>query len=278
MAVLIGISYLLRSAKARKSVAIAWTRFTGRSEQKTASSTEGQTPSSFNFHVLKRDIDFLKESVNILIDRFSGVQTALSNMQVDLHDLKERLRTQGQQDRRFQPEKVDSGDSRSSIDSPRRFPSETSQRDYSKSFSPGNVTERYSEITALYNVARDDHASRARFREKYKPFFINVTNDVERRRDSTLPPDFRKGSDGSYLAVPENSNETIVFPDFTLVIVDAVYGPGGLVEVFECPDYDRGSSYPSVRVARPAIFKLQGGDSWVVDKKGVLELGQGQDS
>lgn len=137
--------------------------------------------------------------------------------------------------------------------------------------------EHFSEMKDLYNASRKDQSIRSKFREKYKPFSINVTNDVDRRRNTNLQPDFRAEDDGSYLAVLRENDEAAIFPNFTLVVVDAVYGPGALSEVFDCGTFDRGFSYSNIRVDVPATFKFTGGQSWRVIHKGKLDLGAGQD-
>ena len=225
-------------------------------------------PSSFNLNSVKREIDQLKGRVDVLEDRLSSTQTAFGGMQLETARLREKVEPEDR------PPKVEKLGPEVDRTTGRVAPP-------ANSLSRPNgqqLSARNSDITAKYNSARTDQESRLEFREQYKPFFINVTNDLERRRDGTIPADFRKESHGSYLAVASNSEKAFVFPDFTLVVVDAVYGPGGLSEVFECANYDRRCSYPNVRVTQPAVFRLQGGDSWVVDEKGTLELGQEQSS
>jgi hypothetical protein len=140
------------------------------------------------------------------------------------------------------------------------------------------ISDQCAGMINLYNVSRNDQSNRTTFREKYQPFFINVANDVSRRRNEDVAPEFRKDSDGSYLAVPYDQERAIVFPDFTVSVAEAVYGPGALGEVFSCPDFDRRYSYPDIRVDTPAIFKPTGGDNWRLDTPGRLILGQPEEA
>ena len=270
--VIIVIVLLLKFTKLKDSIATAFRR--RRSGSRKSLSENEQMPSNFNFQRLRNEVGELKKRQHVLVDHLSSVQKVVGEMQREMFELKQRLGSQSQNYRTQQTENRHSEDTSMA----RIYPSyENSPNSYSKSSSQAKVSA-YSDITDLYNASRRDQASRARFREKYKPFFINVTNDVNRRRNQSLLPDFRKESDGSYLAVARDSAEAIVFPNFTLVIVDAVYGPGALGEVFDCPNFDGRFSYPDIRVAQPAIFRLQGGDSWQPITKGVLELGQAQDA
>lgn len=245
--------------------------------RKTAASKKEPVASAFNFQCLRDDVGELRRQQNVLIERLSTVQKVVGQMQSEMDYFKQRLGSQNQHDRTSKSENRRSEDtSRTHRANNRTY--EHNSNYYSKSSNQGKVYEAYSDMTELYNASRRDQASRARFREKYKPFFINVTNDVNRRRNQSVPPEFRKETDGGYLAVSRDSAEAIVFPNFTLVIVDAVYGPGALGEVFDCPNFDGRFSYPDIRVLQPAVFKLQGGDSWQPITKGVLELGQAQDA
>lgn len=235
-----------------------------------------EPPGSFNFSSLKKSIDDLKERQEILIDRFASVQSVLMRMQVELGRLQPNNDSHDQnyiprydeQDRYGGMLRSEyANDSSSSASKPGYYPPGTDD----------GRAESCSDMTDLYNASRTDQSSRARFREKYKPFFINVANDVDRRRNASVPPDFRKDMDGSYLAVPREPDEAAIYPNFTLVVVDAVYGPGALAQVFDCGTFDRHFSYPNIRVAMPATFKLTGGQSWRVTQKGKLDLGPGQD-
>jgi hypothetical protein len=222
---------------------------------------------SVNFQTVKKNLDDLKTNQDILIERFASVQSVLEKMQLDLHALKPNKGSQGStslQNFKHKTERdLAAGDTTQGSST---YPAYTEPE-----------TRNASDMTDLYNASRTDHSSRTRFLEKYKPFFITVTNDVDRRRNANLPADFRREVDGSYLAVPRVSDEAIVFPNFTLVVVDAVYGPGALGEVFDCESFDDRFSYRNIRVAMPATFKLTGGHCWQVIKRGKLDLGPGQD-
>ncbi len=238
-----------------------------------ASSTEAM--GSPNFGSLKKSIDALRDRQDVLIERFVSVQEVLMNMQVQLADLKPRNASQGQH---YIQQNDDHDRYRGSLRSnyANVSPTSLSTSGYGSPAEDGRADS--SEMTDLYNVSRTDQSSRDRFREKYKPFFINVANDVDRRRNANVPPDFRKEADGSYLAVPRETDEAMIFPNFTLAVVDAVYGPGALAEVFDCGPFDRRFRYQSIRVVTPATFKLSGGQSWRLTQKGKLDLGPGQDA
>lgn len=230
---------------------------------------------SVNLSTLKQSIDGLRERQDVLIERFASVHEVLRNMQVELARLKPNNASRGQD---YFPRYDDDdryGRSRRS-NYASVSPTFPSTPGYSPATEDGHAES--SDMTDLYNISRTDHSSRELFREKYKPFFINVANDIERRRDADLPPDFRKEANGSYLAVPREMDEAVIFPNFTLAVVDAVYGPGALAEVFDCGPFDRRFRYQSIRVLTPATFKLSGGQSWRVTQKGKLDLGPGQDA
>lgn len=220
-----------------------------------------QALSSFNFQNLKKNLDELKAGQNTLIEHLASVQTVLQQMQVDLYNLKQSKGAETDHN----PERHNYKTQQSNP--PAQFSQATNHRESANAL----------DMTELYNASRTDQSSRAKFREKYKPFCINVANDVDRRRNANLAPDFRKEDDGSYLAVSQDTDQAVVFPNFTLIVVDAVYGPGALSEVFECDSFDHRRSYPNIRVATPATFSSTGGQSWRVIHKGTLELGPGQD-
>lgn len=279
LVIILIIFLLLKFTNLKKSV----TTFLGirrnPSQENITLVSNQQSISNFNFQRLKKDVEDLKEARDVLTDRLSSAQKVLLEIQVEMNSLKRNLGLQSQNYRTEQTEKHNLETSQPSTrHSPVYANYDSRPNHYSQVSKQGKVDEAYSNIIELYNASRSDQASRARFREKYKPFFINVTNDVDRRRNGNLPPDFRKEADGSYLAVVHDTEEAVVFPNFTLVIVDAVYGPGALGEVFDCPNFDRRFSYPDIRVAKPATFNLTGGDSWELSTKGVLELGQAQDA
>lgn len=238
------------------------------------SSTE--STESINLSSLKQSIDGLRDRQDVLIERFASVQEVLRGMQVELARLKrdsdppphDHIPLYDEQDR-------DGGRLRSRYANVSSTSSSTPGY-YSQDTEDGRAES--SDMTDLYNVSRTDQSSRELFREKYRPFFINVANDIDRRRDESLPPDFRKEANGSYLAVPGETDEAMIFPNFTLAVVDAVYGPGALAEVFDCSPFDRRFSYQNIRVLTPATFKLSGGQSWRVTQKGKLDLGSGQDA
>jgi hypothetical protein len=229
-------------------------------EQKEPAASD-QALSSFNLQNLKKTLDELKAGQNTLIEHLASVQTVLEQMQVDLYNLKQSKGAETDHN----PERHNYKTQRNNP--PAQFSQATNRRESASAL----------DMTELYNASRTDQSSRAKFREKYKPFCINVANDVDRRRNANLAPDFRKEDDGSYLAVSQETDHAMVFPNFTLIVVDAVYGPGALSEVFECDSFDRRFSYPYIRVATPATFKSTGGQSWRVIHKGTLELGPGQD-
>lgn len=216
-----------------------------------------QQPSSFNPQDLRTDIDRLKADQKHLMDRVISVQTEIGKIQIELASLRNK-------DPQFR------GLTRES-------PNSANPSDSCLDLTTRGELDTASDMTELYNASRTDQSSRARFREMYKPFFINVANDVDRRRNASLSPDFQKEVDGSYLAVPQEADQAMVYPNFTLVVVDAVYGPGALGEVFDCGTFDRRFSYPYIHVAMPATFKLTGGHRWKVTQKGKLDLGPGQD-
>jgi len=218
--------------------------------------------SSFNLKQLKKDLDELKKGQNDIIEHLGSVQTVLDYIQVDLHNLKQKK--DGKTDH-----------------SPADHNYKTQPNNTSAHSSPAtNYRESVTapDMTALYNASRTDQLSRTKFREKYKPFCINVKNDVARRRDANIAPDFQQEDDGSYLAVSQEPDQAVVFPNFTLVVVEAIYGPGALSEVFECDTFNRRFSYQHLCVTEPALFKSTGGQNWRVIDKGKLELGPGQDS
>jgi hypothetical protein len=78
--------------------------------------------------------------------------------------------------------------------------------------------------------------------------------------------------------VSQEPDQAVVFPNFTLAVVEAIYGPGALSEVFECETFDRRFRYQHLRVTEPATFKSTGGQNWRVIAKGKLELGPAQES
>lgn len=242
-----------------------------RSKTKDESSTEAETVSTFNFQHLKGEITEVKDNINLLLDRLSGVHSVLNGIQRDLYELRELLKSRS---RREALDNFTHSAARTTSNQPSNLPA-TAANDLTIAH-PSSPTYPHSEVTALYNIARNDQVQRERFREHHRPFFINVTNDIERRREGTVAADFRTASNGSYLAIRGRLGDTLVFPDFTLVIVEAVYGPGALGDVFECPKYDGQFSYPNIEVVEPAVFKQSGTDSWVIDKKGLLELGSPQ--
>jgi hypothetical protein len=217
--------------------------------------------SSFNLQQLKKNLDELKKGQNDLIESISSVNNVLGRIEVKLEEIKNK-------DGKIHQ-------------NPAGHKYKTQSNSASAQSSPAtNHRESATapDMTALYNASRTDQSRRAEFREKYKPFCINVGNDVERRRDANLAPDFRQEDDGSYLAVSQANDQAVVFPNFTLVVVEAIYGPGALSEVFECDDFDRRFSYQHLCVTEPATFKSTGGLNWRVIDKGKLELGPAQES
>lgn len=230
-------------------------------EQKEPADT-GQVVSSFNFQQFKEKLEELEKGQNDLIDRLGSVNTVLGRVEVKLEELKQQR--DGKTDHNPADHKYKTQSNNTSA----------------HSTAPTNCRESATapDMTALYNASRTDQSRRAEFREKYKPFCINVGNDVERRRDANLAPDFRQEDDGSYLAVSQANDQAVVFPNFTLVVVEAIYGPGALSEVFECDDFDRRFSYQHLCVTEPATFESTGGQNWRVIDKGKLELGPRQDS
>jgi hypothetical protein len=247
------------------------------SRSRQVSTIKEQGSSGFNYQELKRRVDKLEKEQDVLGEHLSKTQKVLSDMQVEMGQLRQRLGLRSPNYRESQTVQYRQEDRQlSSGSTQRRFDNDYDTRGhYSKFLEHNRVTTAYSEVVDLYNSSRHDQASRERFRDKYRPFFISIANDVERRRQN-LPPDFRRASNGSYLAVPQGSDKAVVFPDFTLVIVDGVYEAGALGEAFDCPNYERSFSYPNFSVVEPAVFNLNGGDSWSVEKKGMIELGQGQ--
>jgi len=253
-----------------------WNRILNASRKETTPSTE--PPGSSDLSSLKKSIDELKQQQENLAGRLSSVHNVLERMQVELARLKPNNDSHNPN---YIPKHRDQdtyGRTPRSDEYVNVRSSSTSTPEYYSPDTDDGWAESCSDMTALYNASRNDQSSRARFREKYKPFFINVANDVDRRRNAAVPPDFRREADGgSYLAVPQETDEAAIFPNFTLVVVDAFYGPGALAEVFDCGTFDRRFSYPNIRVDRPATFKLTGGQSWRVTQKGKLDLGTGQD-
>jgi hypothetical protein len=226
---------------------------------------------------LKKNIDDLTKEQKTLVDRVASVQKVLREMQVEIDGLRAKSHSQDQN----YPQQHKKHDSHS----------DGRGREYANLGSSSPATPAYdsrrtvdaraegcSDMTALYNASRTDQAIRERFREKYKPFLINVANDVERRRNVSVPPDFRKEGHGSYLAVLRENDEALIFPSFTLVVIEAVYGPGAFADVFDCgTTFDHRFSYSQLHVAEPATFRSTGGQTWEVVQKGRLDLGAGQD-
>jgi hypothetical protein len=131
----------------------------------------------------------------------------------------------------------------------------------------------------LYNDAVDDPSLRAEFRDRYRPQRIGTVNAMQRRRNPSLSPEFQTSNDGDYFAVAElvpAQRGFAVVPRFDLTFQDTNYGPGAMGIVFDCPNYDEGLSYRSVKVVQPAIFEPDAGTGWKVARKGILSLGVGE--
>jgi hypothetical protein len=236
-----------------------------------------EPPGSFDPSSLKKSIDDLKKEQEILIKRFATVQELVRGMQVEIADLKANndSRHQNYTQQHDQHERYSGAPIREYAKVSSTSPSTPA---YHSQRTAEGREESCSDMTNLYNESRTDQATRERFREKYKPFLINVANDLERRRNMSVPPDFRKEGHGSYLAVLRELDEALIFPDFTLVVIEAVYGPGAFADVFDCgTTFDHRFSYPNLRVAVPATFRSTGGQNWEVIQKGKLDLGAGQD-
>jgi len=131
-------------------------------------------------------------------------------------------------------------------------------------------------LIELYNQAVDNRNRRGDFQERFHPLRIGTINASDRRRDPSLPPQYREASDGNFLAIQEPRRmDYLVVPRFDLTIKEANYEAGAIGNVFECRGWDPSLSFSRVILRRPAIFE-KNGDAWNVKLPGVLDLSEGE--
>lgn len=131
-------------------------------------------------------------------------------------------------------------------------------------------------LLQLYNSAVEDRGLRSNFRGKFQPIRIGTLNAPERRRDPNLPAEFREASDGNFFAVKlEGQSDYLVVLGFDVTVKHTSFEAGAIGQIFECPGYDPDLSYLSVKVRRPAVFKVSG-QNWELRHQGELELGPGE--
>ncbi len=126
-----------------------------------------------------------------------------------------------------------------------------------------------------YNDALNDKDMQYRFLDKYKPFYVDVGNALERRRRTNKAPEYQTADQGDYCVVElEDMGRTVytVLPRFGLIIKDTNYKAGAFGEVFDCPDYEDNYRHHITRVVKPAVFEKRRAKSWGLSSKGRIML------
>lgn len=134
-------------------------------------------------------------------------------------------------------------------------------------------------ISQLYNAGITDPSLRQALRDRYELIRIGPVNLMERRRDPSVDPIFKTASDGDYYAVPldgADSGSYAVVPRFDLVFQESSYGPGAMNRVFDCQGFNPQKRYSQVKVIWPALFRPDAGETWILNQRGKLNLGQGE--
>lgn len=134
----------------------------------------------------------------------------------------------------------------------------------------------FEKLRCLYNDGVDDPSRRQEFREVYDPIRIRTSNAMERRRNVTLPAEFRTASEGDFYAVRIEGlgdSQRLVVPRFDLTFEESSVGPGAMGDVFNFSSYDQQARYSHVKLVRAAIFRPDGDRGWALVQKGQLELG-----
>jgi hypothetical protein len=128
----------------------------------------------------------------------------------------------------------------------------------------------------LYNRAVENRNVRGEFQERFHPLRVGTINASDRRRDPSLPPEYREASDGNFLAIEDSRRMSyLVVPRFDLTIKETNYGAGAIGTIFNCSSWDPLLSFSRVTLQRPAVFE-KSGETWLLKKPGMLDLGQGE--
>jgi len=132
-----------------------------------------------------------------------------------------------------------------------------------------------SSLIDFYNQAVENRNIRGEFQERFHPLRIGTINASDRRRDPSLPPEYREASDGNFLAIEDSRRMSyLIVPRFDLTIKETNYGAGAIGTIFNCSRWDPLLSYSRVTLERPAVFE-KSGEIWLLKTPGVLDLGQG---
>ena len=128
----------------------------------------------------------------------------------------------------------------------------------------------------LYNQAVENRNVRGEFQERFHPLRVGTINASDRRRDPSLPPEYREASDGNFLAIEDSRRMSyLVVPRFDLTIKETNYGAGAIGTIFNCSRWDPLLSFSRVTLQRPAVFE-KSGETWLLKTPGMLDLGQGE--
>jgi len=131
-------------------------------------------------------------------------------------------------------------------------------------------------LIVLYNQAVDDRNARGEFQQRFRPLRVGTINAADRRRDPSLPPEYKEASDGNFLAIEDSKRMSyLIVPRFDLTVKEANYGAGAIGTIFDCGDWNPLLSYSRVMLERPAVFE-RSGETWLLKEPGVLDLGQGE--
>ena len=165
----------------------------------------------------------------------------------------------------------------SSEDPPPDQPSEDVPKPEEAANHPTGPEQALAAMTGLYNQAMHHGEDSLAFEERYQPLRLDVSNGLERKENPDLEPVFEQNPDGDCLAVPvpeSGSGKYAVFPQVHLTITPRLFVDSAMDILFETADPPAPeSSYNRFEVKKPAIFRQDAGQQWVVIERGILDLG-----
>lgn len=135
---------------------------------------------------------------------------------------------------------------------------------------------QFRDLCDFYNSVGNDPVRRRQFRERYRFIRIGTSNAMQRFKDLSLDPEFRRDDDGDFCALELGGGvrpQFAVIPSIGVVLNDSSYGPGAIGVVFDCHGFSSGYRYREVKLVRPALFILDAGQNWLLEEPGELDIG-----
>lgn len=126
----------------------------------------------------------------------------------------------------------------------------------------------------LYNTASANQNDRLLFEKKYVRNNIIVENAYNRFKKPHEKPVYKSSDNGQLFAIPlsNSNNNYLVMPVFGLTINDEYFNAKAFGLIFDCHGYSNDQIKPKIKLIKPALFKNDDFDNWILIEPGKLQL------